>query len=44
VFIELGSGGVLAGLIKRIDASVQSITIGSPAELESALEVTADVS
>jgi [acyl-carrier-protein] S-malonyltransferase len=44
VFIELGSGGVLAGLIKRIDASVRSITIGSPAELEAALEVTADVS
>jgi [acyl-carrier-protein] S-malonyltransferase len=44
VFIELGSGGVLAGLIKRIDVSVQSITVGSPAELETALEVTADVS
>jgi [acyl-carrier-protein] S-malonyltransferase len=44
VFIELGSGGVLAGLIKRIDASVRSIAVGSPAELENALEVTVDVS
>jgi [acyl-carrier-protein] S-malonyltransferase len=44
VFVELGSGGVLAGLIKRIDASVRSITIGSPSELEAAMEVTADAS
>ena len=44
VFIELGSGGVLAGLIKRIDPAVRSISIGSPAELESAQEATADVS
>jgi [acyl-carrier-protein] S-malonyltransferase len=42
VFIELGSGGVLAGLIKRIDPDVRSISVGSPAELEAALEVTAD--
>ena len=44
VFIELGSGGVLAGLIKRIDPAVRSISIGSPAELESTQEAAADVS
>jgi [acyl-carrier-protein] S-malonyltransferase len=32
--IELGSGTVLAGLIKRIDESVSVISIGSPADLE----------
>jgi [acyl-carrier-protein] S-malonyltransferase len=44
VFVELGSGGVLAGLIKRIDPSVRSITVGSPSELEAATEVTAGAS
>jgi len=44
LFVELGSGGVLCGLIKRIDAGVRSISIGSPAELEAAMEVTADAS
>jgi [acyl-carrier-protein] S-malonyltransferase len=44
VFVELGPGGVLAGLIKRIDSSVRSITIGSPSELDAAMEVTADAS
>ncbi len=44
VFVELGPGGVLAGLIKRIDPGVRSITIGSPAELGAAMEVAADVS
>jgi [acyl-carrier-protein] S-malonyltransferase len=43
VFVELGPGGVLAGLIRRIDPGVRSIAIGSPSELESALEVAADV-
>jgi [acyl-carrier-protein] S-malonyltransferase len=32
--IELGSGSVLAGLIKRIDESVSVFSIGSPADLE----------
>jgi [acyl-carrier-protein] S-malonyltransferase len=31
-FIELGSGAVLAGLIKRIDEQAQGISIGSPAD------------
>ncbi len=42
VFVELGSGGVLAGLIKRIDPNVRAITVGTPAELEAAMEVMAN--
>jgi [acyl-carrier-protein] S-malonyltransferase len=41
VFVELGSGGVLAGLIKRIDPGVRALSIGTPAELSSAMEVMA---
>lgn len=33
-FIELGPGGTLAGMIKRIDASVPCLSIGTLAELE----------
>ena len=33
-FLELGSGSVLAGLIKRIDDQVKCISIGTPADLE----------
>ncbi len=33
-FIELGSGSVLAGLIKRIDDQVKCISVGTPADLE----------
>jgi len=33
-FIELGSGTVLAGLIKRIDDQVRCISVGTPADLE----------
>lgn len=31
-FIELGSGAVLAGLIKRIDANVKILSIGAPGD------------
>jgi [acyl-carrier-protein] S-malonyltransferase len=34
LFIELGSGTVLSGLIKRIDDTLQAISIGKPADLE----------
>jgi [acyl-carrier-protein] S-malonyltransferase len=44
VFVELGSGGVLAGLIKRIDPEVRALSIGTPAELSAAMEVTAGAS
>jgi len=32
--VELGSGKVLAGLIKRIDKEIEPVSIGAPAELE----------
>jgi len=38
-FIELGPGGVLAGLMKRIDRSVKVISISDAASLEAAVEV-----
>lgn len=33
-FIELGSGAVLTGLIKRIDEQVRGLAIGSPADFD----------
>jgi [acyl-carrier-protein] S-malonyltransferase len=33
-FVEIGSGSVLTGLVKRIDPSVTAASIGTPAELE----------
>ena len=41
-FVELGPGGVLTGLVKRIDPSVRALSISTPAELAAAQEVTAD--
>jgi [acyl-carrier-protein] S-malonyltransferase len=41
-FVELGPGGVLTGLVKRIDDSVRALSIATPAELAAAQEVTAD--
>jgi [acyl-carrier-protein] S-malonyltransferase len=41
-FVELGPGGVLTGLIKRIDGSVRAVSISTPAELAAAQEVMAD--
>jgi [acyl-carrier-protein] S-malonyltransferase len=32
-FVELGSGNVLAGLVRRIDASVTTVSIGTPDEV-----------
>ena len=29
-FVEIGSGSVLAGLVKRIDRSVQALSVASP--------------
>ncbi len=37
-FIELGSGKVLSGLIRRIDRSVETISVNDPRSLERALE------
>jgi [acyl-carrier-protein] S-malonyltransferase len=36
--IELGTGKVLAGLIKRIDKEIVAISAGTPAEIEAALK------
>jgi [acyl-carrier-protein] S-malonyltransferase len=36
-FIELGSGSVLAGLIKRIDREVNTISLGKPEDFEKLL-------
>ena len=33
-FVELGSGSVLAGLIKRIDREVNTLSLGSPEDFE----------
>jgi [acyl-carrier-protein] S-malonyltransferase len=40
-FIELGSGAVLAGLIKRIDANVTILSIGAPGDFAKLDEVLA---
>jgi [acyl-carrier-protein] S-malonyltransferase len=34
VFVELGSGSVLIGLVKRIDGNVTGATLGTPADFE----------
>ncbi len=35
-FVEIGAGGVLSGLVRRIDRSVLAVSIGTPDELRSA--------
>lgn len=37
-FIELGSGSVLSGLVRRIDRSATSLSVGEPASLVSLVE------
>jgi [acyl-carrier-protein] S-malonyltransferase len=41
-FVEVGPGGVLAGLVRRIDDSVRTVSIAAPADLAAAQEVVAD--
>jgi [acyl-carrier-protein] S-malonyltransferase len=38
-FVELGTGKVLAGLVKRIVPDAATISAGSPAEIEALLKV-----
>jgi malonyl CoA-acyl carrier protein transacylase len=33
-YIEIGSGSVLVGLLKRIDRDVVGITLGKPSDIE----------
>jgi [acyl-carrier-protein] S-malonyltransferase len=35
-FVEVGPGGVLSGLVKRIDRSVTAISVGSPEDIKAA--------
>lgn len=37
-FIEIGNGSVLAGLIKRIDSGVKTLSIGAPEDFEKLVE------
>ncbi|MCW5878026.1 MAG: ACP S-malonyltransferase [Anaerolineales bacterium] len=39
-FIELGTGSVLTGLLKRIESEAQGIALGEPADFEKALAET----
>jgi [acyl-carrier-protein] S-malonyltransferase len=41
-FVEVGPGGVLTGLVKRIDGSARALSVAGPADLEALAEVTAD--
>jgi [acyl-carrier-protein] S-malonyltransferase len=38
-FVELGTGKVLAGLVKRIAPEAATVSAGSPAEIEALLKV-----
>lgn len=38
-FVEVGSGKVLAGLVKRIDKTLNALSVGAPADLEAAKPV-----
>ena len=40
-FIEVGPGGVLTGLVKRIDGSVRALAVSAPADLQAVSEVMA---
>jgi len=37
-FIELGTGNVLSGLVRRIDRSVTSLSVGEPASIASLMD------
>jgi len=38
-FIELGTGKVLSGLVKRIAPEAATVSVGSPADIEALLKV-----
>ncbi|ATI11257.1 MULTISPECIES: ACP S-malonyltransferase [Acetobacter] len=37
-FVEIGAGKVLSGLVRRIDAEVSGLSVGTPADIESFLK------
>ncbi|HYW29333.1 MAG TPA: ACP S-malonyltransferase [Gaiellales bacterium] len=41
-FVEVGPGGVLTGLVKRIDGSVRTLAVSDPTDLEALAEVMVD--
>jgi [acyl-carrier-protein] S-malonyltransferase len=41
-FVEVGPGGVLTGLVKRIDGSVRTLAVSGSADLEALSEVMVD--
>ena len=38
-FVELGSGKVLSGLVKRITPEASGVNAGTPAEIEALLKI-----
>jgi [acyl-carrier-protein] S-malonyltransferase len=36
--VEIGAGRVLSGLVKRIDRTLSTLSVGTPAELEALIE------
>ena len=40
-FVEVGPGNVLSGLVKRIDRSAKTISVGSPAAIDKLEETLA---
>jgi len=41
-FVEIGSGTVLAGLVKRIDGSATAVSVGDPADIDAVRESLAN--
>jgi len=41
-FVEIGSGTVLAGLVKRIDGSATAVSVGDPADIDAVKESLAN--
>ena len=41
-FVEIGSGTVLAGLVKRIDGSATAVSVGDPGDIDAVRESLAN--
>ena len=42
LFVELGTGGVLAGLVRQIAPAASAVSVSTPADLENLVEAVAD--